>query len=253
MRYVPETSIAQRLAPRGRWLPAAGLAVAIGIVVGSPAPAQNAPNAFNSADPVYAVTYLDVSTDWVVQGAGLVKQYRDQSRRQAGNLEFAALQEVGRPNRFVIVEGWKDQAAFAAHEKSADTALFNFTLEAIRNSPPNQHVLQSFSNAPARAEPASGVIRMVEHVDFSPPANAAALPQVKALAEASQKEKGVVRYDVYQEPPPHANHYSVVAVWADRAAYDAHETAAYTRAYRSATAMPAHANLYDQRLYEPLN
>jgi quinol monooxygenase YgiN len=41
-------------------------------------------------------------------------------------------------------------------------------------------------------------------------------------------------------------------VWADRAAFDAHETAAHTRAYRVATAMPAHANMYDERLYEVL-
>jgi quinol monooxygenase YgiN len=246
MRFIPELPIAPLLAPLGRGVMAAGLALGIGIALGAPASAQ-------TGDAVHAVTYLDVSTDWVVQGAGLIKQYRDLSAKQAGNLEFAVMQEVNRPNRFVIVEAWKDQAAFAAHEKSADTALFSFTLEAIRNSPLNQHVLQNFSSAPARAEPASGAIRMVEHVDFSPATNAAALPQVKTLAEASQKEKGVVRYDIYQEPPPHANHYSVVAVWADRAAYDAHETAAHTRAYRSATAMPAHANLYDQRLYDLLN
>jgi quinol monooxygenase YgiN len=246
MRFTPKSPIAPLLAPLGRGVMAAGLALGIGISLGAPASAQ-------TGDAVHAVTYLDVSTDWVVQGAGLIKQYRDLSAKQAGNLEFIALQEVNRPNRFVIVEAWKDQAAFEAHGKSADAALFNFTLEAIRNSPPNQHVLQNFSSAPARAAPASGAIRMVEHVDFSPATNAAALPQVKTLAEASQKEKGVVRYDIYQEPPPHANHYSVVAVWADRAAYDAHETAAHTRAYRSATAMPAHANLYDQRLYDLLN
>jgi quinol monooxygenase YgiN len=246
MRFIPKSPIAPVRAPRGRGAMAAGLWLGIGLALAAPAQAQ-------TADAVHVVTYLDVSTDWVVQGAGLIKQYRDVSAKQAGNLEFTALQEVNRPNRFVLVEGWKDQAAFDAHQKSADTALFNFTLEAIRNSPPNQHVLQNFANAPAGAVPASGAIRMVEHVDFSPPTNAAALPQVKALAEASQKEKGVVRFDIYQEPPPHANHYSVVAVWADRSAYDAHETAAHTRAYRSATAMPAHANLYDQRLYDPLN
>jgi quinol monooxygenase YgiN len=246
MRFNPKSPTAPVLAPCGHGLMAAALWLGIGLALAAPAQAQ-------TGGAVHAVTYLDVSTDWVVQGAGLIKQYRDVSAKQAGNLEFTALQEVNRPNRFVIVEGWKDQAAFDAHQKSADTALFNFTLEAIRNSPPNQHVLQNFASAPAGAVPASGAIRMVEHVDFSPPTNAAALPQVKALAEASQKEKGVVRFDIYQEPPPHANHYSVVAVWADRGAYDAHETAAHTRAYRSATAMPAHANLYDQRLYEPLN
>jgi quinol monooxygenase YgiN len=246
MRINPKSPIAPVRAFLGRGVMAAGLWLAIGLAPSAPARAQ-------TGEAVHAVTYLDVATNWVVQGAGLIKQYRDLSAKQAGNLEFTALQEVNRPNRFVIVEGWKDQAAFEAHQKSADTALFNFTLEAIRNSPPNQHVLQNFANAPALAAPASGAVRMVEHVDFSPPTNAAALPQVKALAEASQKEKGVVRFDIYQEPPPHANHYSVVAVWADRGAYDAHETAAHTRAYRSATAMPAHANLYDQRLYDLLN
>lgn len=205
------------------------------------------------ADPVYAVTYLDVSANWLVQGIGLLRQYREQSGHQAGNLEFTVWQEVARPNRFAIVEGWKDQAAFAAHEKSADTSLFLFTLEAIRNSPPNQHVLQNFANAPTHAAPAAGAVYMVEHIDFQPPANAAALPRVRALAEASQKEEGVARYDIYQEPAPHGNHYSVVAVWTSRSAYDAHEAAAYTREYRAATVMPAHANLYDQRLYKPLD
>jgi quinol monooxygenase YgiN len=61
-----------------------------------------------------------------------------------------------------------------------------------------------------------------------------------------------VRYDIYQEPPPHANHYSVVAIWTNRQAYDAHETAPATRQFRAATA-PGHANLYDQRLYKLLD
>jgi len=239
MRFIPDSPISQLLAP-------AALAIALVTAPAAPAPAQ-------TADPVYAVTYLDVSTDWIVQGSGLLKQFRDLSAHHAGNLEFTVMRETSRPNRFIIVEGWKDQAAFAAHEKSADTALFNFTLEAIRNSPPNQHVLQNFANVPARGKPGAGAVYMVEHVDFSPPGNATGLPLVKELAQASQKEEGVVRYDIYQEPPPHANHYSVVAVWASRAAFDAHETAATTRQFRAATVMPVRANLYDERLYEPLN
>jgi quinol monooxygenase YgiN len=228
-------------------LRAAALALTVGAALGSSASAQVA------GDAVYAVTYLDVSQDWVAQGTGLIKQFRDQSAHQAGNLEFAAMREVGRPNRFVIVEGWKDQAAFDAHQKSADTVRFNFILEAIRNSPPNQHVLRAFATAAPRPAPASGAVHMVEHVDFQPAFSAPALPLVKALAEATQKEQGAVRYDIFQEPPPHANHYSVVAVWADRKAYDAHETAAATRQFRAGTVMPARANLYDQRLYDVLD
>src|SRR5258708_2238775 len=126
MRFIPTSRIAQALAPIGRWAPAAGLAIGIGLTVSSSASAQT------GGEPVHAVTYLDVSNDWVVQGVGLIKQYRDASAHQAGNLEFTALPEAGRPNRFVIVEGWKDQASFDAHAKSPVTAQFDFVLAAIR-------------------------------------------------------------------------------------------------------------------------
>jgi quinol monooxygenase YgiN len=220
---------------------------AITLAGGIPVSAQTA------GDAVYAVTYLDVSADWVLQGGGLLKQFRDQSRKQPGNLEFNVLQETSRPNRFVIVEGWSDEARFQGHEKSPDTRQFEFILTAIRNSPPNQHVLRAFATAPGRGQASADAVRMIEHVDFQPPSNDVGLPALKALAEVSQKADGVVSYDVYQEPVPHANHYTVVAVWANRKAYDAHETAPYTRQFRTATQMPARANLYDQRLYKLLD
>jgi quinol monooxygenase YgiN len=115
---------------------------------------------------VYAMTYLDVSTDWVLQGAGLIKQYRDTSRREAGNLEFTVLQETTRPNRFAIVEGWRDQKSMDAHTKGADAKRFGFILEAIRNSPPDQHVLEGFAIAPAKSTTA-GAVYMIQHVDIA--------------------------------------------------------------------------------------
>src|SRR5215510_11450373 len=80
-----------------------------------------APAAFaqTAADGVYAVTYLDVGTTSVTQGVDLIRKLREGSRREAANLEFTILQETSRPNRFAIMEGWKDQAAFEAHDKGA--------------------------------------------------------------------------------------------------------------------------------------
>ena len=85
-----------------------------------------------------------------------------------------------------------------------------------------------------------------------PSFGATAPPLIKALAESTQKEQGLVRYDIYQQPAPRTNHYQVVAAWANAKAFDAHETAAHTRQFRAATVMPGRANLYDQRLYKPL-
>src|SRR5258708_5117739 len=146
-----------------------------------------------SGDTVHAVTYLDVGTGSVPQGIDLLKKLRELSGHEAGNLEFTILQETSRPNRFAIVEGWKDQAAFEAHDKGAAKTGFQDALKPIRNSPPDRHMLQPFANAPARTAPASGALYMVEHVDFlggDPAIAIAAQPLVKALAESSQKEAG---------------------------------------------------------------
>jgi quinol monooxygenase YgiN len=204
------------------------------------------------------VTYLDVGAGAVPQGVELIKKYRDQTRRETANLEFTILQETSRPNRFVIMEGWRDQAAFEAHDKGAAKAEFEGALKPIRNSPPDRKMLQPFANAAARPAPAGGALFMVEHVDFlggDPAIAATAAPLVKALADASQKEAGAVRYEIYRMPPPRINHYEVVAAWTDAKAFDVHETAAYTREFRAATAQGGRAwraNLYDQRLYKAL-
>jgi quinol monooxygenase YgiN len=89
-----------------------------------------------------------------------------------------------------------------------------------------------------------------------PAAPPAAGTLVKSLADASQKEAGALRYDIYRMPPPRINHYEVVAAWTDAKAFDAHETAAHTLEFRAATAQGGRsrrANLYDQRRYRALD
>lgn len=242
MRTMAHAPAAQRLfmlAAR-----ASALAGCLALAPALPAAAQ----AGNGA--VYAVTYLDVSTDWTAQGAGLIRQYRDGTRREPGNLEFTVLQETTRPNRFAIVEGWRDQKAMDAHTGSAEARNFAFILEAIRNSPPNRHVLDAF--AAAAHEPAApGALYMVQHVDIAFRGMGGSVQGAfKTLAAASQKEAGALRFDVYEEPDPHQNHFSVVGVWTSDKAYEAHESAAYTRQYRAVLAQTGQGNFYDQRLYK---
>jgi quinol monooxygenase YgiN len=238
-------------ASSARWCVCVPLAL---IVAAGVAPAAQA----QTGDSVYAVTYLDVGTNAVPQGVDLIKRYRDASRREPANLELTVLQETSRPNHFAIMEGWKDQGAFDAHDKGAVKTEFEGALKPIRNSPPDRHMLQPYANAPSPATPAAGALYMVEHVDFlggDPSIAETAQPLVKGLAESSKKEDGVVRYDVYRQPPPRINHYEVIAAWKDAKAFDAHETAPHTLQFRGATAQGSRAwraNLYDQRLYKAL-
>jgi len=127
---------ARSFAPIGAWAPA--MAISLAIAISSPAQNQTV------SDPVYVVTYLDVGANSLGLGVDLLKQYRESSRHEAANVEFTVLQETDRPYRFAIVEGWKDQSAFDAHQKAKSTAEFEEALKAIRTSPPNQHVLHAF-------------------------------------------------------------------------------------------------------------
>jgi quinol monooxygenase YgiN len=250
MRFIRRLRSARSCAAFRRWAVVPFLVLATIAVI----PAARAQS---GADAVYAVTYLDVGTTSVAQGIELIKKFRDASRREAANLEFTILQEMSRPNRFAIVEGWKDRAAFDAYDKGTAKAEFVDALKPIRNSPPARFVVQSFANAPARTVHA-GALYMVEHVDFrggDPAIAIAAAPLVKALAESSQKESGAIRYEIYRQPPPRINHYQVVSVWPDAKAFEAHEIAAHTMQFRAATAQGGPAwrvNLYDQRLYKAL-
>jgi quinol monooxygenase YgiN len=252
MHFIPNLPSWRSLVRVGRGAATGSLMITAAVAIAPAVQAQTA------ADAVYAVTYLDVGTGAVAQGVDLIKAYRELSRREAANLEFTVLQETSRPNRFVIVEGWKDQGAFEAHDKGTAKAAFQDALKPIRNSPPDLHVLQPFANAPARAAPASGALYMVEHVDFlggDPAIVVAAEPLVRGLAESSRNEAGAVRYEIYRQPPPRINHYEVVAAWTDAKAFDAHEAAAHTLQFRAATANGGPAwrvNLYDQRLYKVL-
>ena len=242
MRAVQNLSSARSFAAIGAW--ASAMAIGLAIAVSSSAQSQAV------SEPVYAVTYLDVGANSLSRGVDLLKQYRESSRHEAANVEFTVLQETDRPNRFAIVEGWKDQSAFDADQKAMSTTQFEEALKAIRNSPPNQHVLHTFATGPAQTGRPNGALYMVEHIDFLPTFANLAQPAVRRLAEASAKEEGVLRYDIYQEPAPHANHFSVVAAWVAKKAFDDYETAAPTREFRAATVMPARGNLYDQRLYK---
>src|SRR4051794_1276403 len=85
--------------------------------------------------PIYGVTAIDVPPGADRQGAALLKQYRDGTLKQAGNMEVTLLQEADRPNRFVIYDAWKDQAAYDASEKAAPIAELRDKLKAIGAAP----------------------------------------------------------------------------------------------------------------------
>ena len=83
----------------------------------------------------YVATYIDVQVSSTNEGMGLIKQYRDATRAEKGNSGADFVQEMGRPSRFVILEFWKDQASFDAHETKPHTRQVREALAPMLGAP----------------------------------------------------------------------------------------------------------------------
>ena len=200
--------------------------------------------------PIHVATYVEVGTGAVKDGIALLKQYRDATAKEAGNTRIGVGQERGRANRFVVLEIWKDQAAFDAHGKSPSTAAFRDKLKSIQNAPYDERVHSGMAVADSPAN-AKGAIYVVSHVDVPPPRKDEVIAALNPLAEQSRKGAGNVRFDVWQQAS-RPNHFTVVEAWKDQKAYDARGSAAPQRQFRDKLG-PMLGALYDERLYRSVD
>jgi quinol monooxygenase YgiN len=206
-------------------------------------------NAQAPTGPVYIVTYAEVGTASVKNGTALLKQYRDAVRKEDGNVRIDVAQEIGRANRFLILQIWKDQAAFDAHGKSAATTAFSDKFKAIQNAPLDvrAHSGMAVADAPAVAKRA---IVVASHVDAPPPRKDEIIAVLNPLADQSRKEAGNQGFGVWQQTS-RPNHFTVVEIWKDQKAYDARSSATPQRTFRDKLG-PMGA-LYDERLYRTID
>ncbi len=215
----------------------------------APAGAQAEPQGGGEA-LIYVATYIEVMPTAASNGTALLRQYRDASRKESGNLRLEVGQEANRPNRFVVLAIWTDQNAFDAHGKGAHAVQFRDQLKAIRIAPEDQRVHSGMSVGAGDAAWPDGLL-VVTHVDVPPPSKDVTVPLLKQLAEASRSDTGNLRFEVLQQSN-RPNHFTVVEIWAGERAHQAHVTASHTEQFRE-TLGPMSGALYDDRLYRVLD
>jgi quinol monooxygenase YgiN len=125
-------------------------------------------------------------------------------------------------------------------------------LKPIEIGPADIRIHQAHMVTPPKAPNANDLI-IISHVDVAGGGNLAKLiTMLNTLGEASQKDKGMVRYEILDEVPAHANHMRVLEEWSSPAAWEAHNLAPHTQAYHDAL-LPLLGTPYDQRLYRAVN
>ena len=197
--------------------------------------------------PVHSVTYGEVRPSAQAQGAGLLRAYREATRKEDGNLRCEVLRRIGQPHQLVILEVWRDQAAFEAHGRSAHTAQARSSLALIRNAPIDERVHVAVTAGAGDTGAGGDAVYVVTHVDVIPPRKDDGLAALKDLGAAGRAEAGNLRFEVVQQTN-RPNHFTVVELWRDAKAVEAHSMTEATRRFRDALG-PMSGALYDERLY----
>ncbi len=208
------------------------------------------PAAHAQDNALYLVTYLEAMPDAIAPASALLKKYREASSHEDGSLRSEVLQELERPNRFAIVESWRDKAALDAHEQSAATAEFRDRLKAFQAAPYDERINGALYAEHSKNESLAGALYVITHVDVIPPGKDDCMAALKAMSVDTAADTGNISYEVLQQAN-RGNHFSVLEVWANRKALDGHAMAAHTRAFRTKL-VPFAGALYDERIYRAL-
>ena len=184
----------------------------------------------------------------MVAARKLLASYRDAAVRAQGVVKFDALQRIGTPSHFAIVEHWsnaKAQDAFAATDKA----------KAFRKSLA-PHLSAAYDERPHSAlsvggqATKAGAIYAVTHVDIIPTKKDEGVAATKALADKSRSAVDALRFDALTRIS-RPNHMTIVESWKSKAAKEAFTTAAHLKTYRE-NLTPMSGSLYDERLYAPI-
>jgi quinol monooxygenase YgiN len=100
----------------------------------------------------------------------------------------------------------------------------------------------------APAAHAQEPVYVVTHIDLMPAGVPAGVPAMKQFAAETLKEKGCVRFEILQQDG-RPNHLTLVAIWKDQKAFDAHDSAPYTKEFREKM-QPLIGSPWDERLHQ---
>ena len=198
----------------------------------------------------YVVGYIEVSPTSVQQAMELIAAEVEASRNDPGNVLYEALQRIGRPNHFVLLETWADAEAQQSHRDSARTTAFRDALAPLLYSPYDERLHVQLAIDARQGGSGADAVYAVTHVDVTPANVEPALEYLNVVAPASRGESGNHRFDVLVQAS-RTNHFTVVERWESEDAQREHVDATHSRTFR-ASIYPLSGALYDERLYRAL-
>src|ERR1700686_5012385 len=149
-----------------------------------------------------------------------------------------------------LLAAWSDGKAFEAHGGGGAIKQFRAELDPLRIGFYDERLDTGIDVGPAPASVPKDAINVLTHVDVTGQFKDDAIVMMKKLADDSRREPGAVRFDLWQQAN-RLNHFTLVEIWKDQPALDAHGLAAGAREFREKVGRMLGA-LYDDRRYRNL-
>ena len=199
-----------------------------------------------SDKPAFIVTYIEADASKSADVLKLIEDQTAASKSENGNLRFEGLQRLNRPNHFVILEAWTDPQARAAHAASEHTVAFRNALEPMLYAPYDERPHVGLVAAmPGEIAAGNGdTVYVITHADIIPPEQFAPCDRqvdssgpcgnemLEDLAVFSRTHDGNMRFDVLTQSN-RANHMTVVEMWENTDAQNAHQVSGQKKAFRN--------------------
>jgi quinol monooxygenase YgiN len=196
------------------------------------------------------VSYVDISSTKVDAAKALLTGYGGTCAREAGNKGAKVLQEIGRPDRFAVVEVWSDKEAIDRHTAAASTREFRETLMSLQVAPLDDRIGTALASGNLPSESPMERVYVLTHVDIAPERSAEGLQILNEAGAASRRDEGNLTYEIIQQTS-RPNHFTLIEVWSEMENLQAHAVASHSVAFRNQL-QPIEGALYDERLYREL-
>lgn len=92
---------------------------------------------------VYVVIHIDLDSTRTREGLALLRAYVQQCRTDPANQSEQLLQEPHRRNHLTLIEGWRNEAEFAAHLRQGYVLNFRKSIQPILGSPFDERLHQA--------------------------------------------------------------------------------------------------------------
>jgi quinol monooxygenase YgiN len=195
----------------------------------------------------YVVVYIELAPGSEAHGERLLDQLATVAFT-AGALRFDVDKEVQRPNFFVLIETWSNQATYTAFKNSSLTQTLFAQLAQHQIAPPDERdgtLIQAGKATTARAH--GGEIEVVTHIDVIPTFLDQAKPLILQFVADSANDPGVKEFLLVSWLDI-TNHFQLIERYDSKRAFDLHVSAQHSVNFRNGM-QPFIGAPYDERVY----